>query len=403
MANITAADVKKLRDATGAGMMDCKKALEEADGDLDKAVELLRIKGETKVKERGAERTATNGLVAAADGAMIQLNCETDFVAKNEQFQQLAADIVVPRRQDRHRRRRRRCSARRWPTAAPSPRTSTRSAAVIGEKLELPPSSSSAPRAARSRRTCTSRRRTCPPQVGVLVEFEGDDLEAARGAAMQVAAMRPQYVTRDEVPADVVENERRIAEATAREEGKPEQALPKIVEGRVNGFFKDVVLLEQPSVQDSKKTRQGRPRRGRRHRQALRPLRGRRRLTGADWQTDRRHAPGAAHRRRGGRDRAGTHGGHRHGRGLVAVRGATEPHRYRRVLLKLSGEVFGGGKLGVDPDVVAGLARQIADVVRDRRAGRHRRRRRQLLPRRRAVRSAAWTGPAPTTWACSAR
>ena len=93
-----------------------------------------------------------------------------------------------------------------------------------------------------------------PPQVGVLVEFEGDDLTAARGAAMQVAAMRPTYVSRDEVPADVVENERRIAEATAREEGKPEQALAKIVEGRVTGFFKDVALLEQPSVQDSKKS-----------------------------------------------------------------------------------------------------------------------------------------------------
>ena len=106
MADITAAEVKKLRDATGAGMMAAKKALVEADGDHDKAAEMLRIKGETKVKERGAERSATNGLVAAADGAMIQLNCETDFVAKNEQFQQLAADIVVPRRQDRHRRRR---------------------------------------------------------------------------------------------------------------------------------------------------------------------------------------------------------------------------------------------------------------------------------------------------------
>ena len=88
----------------------------------------------------------------------------------------------------------------------------------------------------------------------MLVAYEGDDEAAARGAAMQVAAMRPQYLTRDEVPADVVENERRIAEATAREEGKPEAALPKIVEGRVNGFFKDVVLLEQPSVQDQKKT-----------------------------------------------------------------------------------------------------------------------------------------------------
>jgi elongation factor Ts len=93
-----------------------------------------------------------------------------------------------------------------------------------------------------------------PPQVGVLVEFEGDNLDAARGAAMQIAAMKPQFVSRDEVPVDVVENERRIAEATAREEGKPEQALPKIVEGRVNGFFKDVALLEQSSVQDSKKS-----------------------------------------------------------------------------------------------------------------------------------------------------
>ena len=93
-----------------------------------------------------------------------------------------------------------------------------------------------------------------PPQVGVLVEFTGDDAEAARSTAMQIAAMRPQYVTRDEVPAETVETERRIAEATAREEGKPEAALPKIVEGRVNGFFKDVVLLEQSSVLDSKKT-----------------------------------------------------------------------------------------------------------------------------------------------------
>ena len=90
--------------------------------------------------------------------------------------------------------------------------------------------------------------------MGVLVEYDGPDADAARGAAMQIAAMRPQYVTRDEVPADVVAKEREIAEATAREEGKPEQALPKIVEGRLNGFFKEVVLLDQPSVTDSKKT-----------------------------------------------------------------------------------------------------------------------------------------------------
>ena len=93
-----------------------------------------------------------------------------------------------------------------------------------------------------------------PPTVGVLVEYEGGDAEVARGAAMQIAAMRPQYVSRDEVPEDVVAKEREIAEATAKEEGKPEKALPKIIEGRVNGFFKEVALLEQPSVQDNKKT-----------------------------------------------------------------------------------------------------------------------------------------------------
>ncbi len=93
-----------------------------------------------------------------------------------------------------------------------------------------------------------------PPAVGVLVEYDGGSEDVARGAAMQIAAMRPEYVSRDEVPADVVAKEREIAEATAREEGKPEQALPKIIEGRLNGYFKQVALLDQPSVQDSKKS-----------------------------------------------------------------------------------------------------------------------------------------------------
>jgi elongation factor Ts len=253
MANITAAEVKKLRDATGAGMMAAKKALEETGGDFDKAVETLRIKGETKVKERGAERSATNGLVAAADGAMIQLNCETDFVAKNEQFQQLAADIVAHAAKTGTGD----VQALLAETLADG-RTVAENidsvAAVIGEKLEL---TAVVVLGAEGRQVATymhKRAADLPPQVGVLVEFEGDDLTAARGAAMQVAAMRPTYVSRDEVPADVVENERRIAEATAKEEGKPEQALPKIVEGRVTGFFKDVALLEQPSVQDGKKS-----------------------------------------------------------------------------------------------------------------------------------------------------
>ena len=250
---ITAAEVKKLRDATGAGMMAAKRALEEVEGDFDKAVETLRIKGETKVKERGAERTASNGLVAAADGAMIQLNCETDFVAKNEQFQQLAADIVA------HAAKTGMGEVEKLlDQMLADGRTVAENidsvAAVIGEKIEL---AAAVVLGAEGRQVASYMHRRSsdlPPQVGVLVEFEGSDLDAARGAAMQIAAMRPQYVSRDQVPDDVVDSERRIAEATAREEGKPEQALLKIVEGRVNGFFKDVTLLEQPSVQDSKKT-----------------------------------------------------------------------------------------------------------------------------------------------------
>ena len=249
MATISAADVKKLRDLTGAGMMDSKNALTEADGDFDKAVEALRIKAGAKVNKLGA-REATNGLVAAAEGAMIQLSCETDFVAKNEDFQTLAANIVAhaaavkPKDVEP-------CSRRRWPTARPSGRTSRPRSGVIGEKLVL---SKLAVFDGTVATYLHRRNPDLPPQVGVLVEFTGDDLTAARGAAMQVAAMRPVYVSRDEVPEDVVANERRIAEATAREEGKPEQALTRIVEGRLNGFFKDNVLLEQASVQDSKKT-----------------------------------------------------------------------------------------------------------------------------------------------------
>jgi elongation factor Ts len=253
MATITAAEVKKLRDATGAGMMAAKKALEEVDGDFDKAIEALRIKGETKVKERGAERTATNGLVSAADGVMIQLNCETDFVAKGEQFQQLAADIVghVSRTGTTDLTA---VLAEKMADGRTVSENIDAVAAIIGEKLELKAVVSLGADGGQVASYMHKRSADLPPQVGVLVEFEGTDLDAARSAAMQIAAMKPQYLTRDEVPADVVENERRIAEATAREEGKPEQALTKIVEGRVNGFFKDVTLLEQQSVLDSKKS-----------------------------------------------------------------------------------------------------------------------------------------------------
>ncbi len=250
MPTITAADVKKLRDRTGAGMMDAKHALTEADGDAEKAVEILRIKGETKVTKRGAERQASAGLVAAAEGAMVELNSETDFVAKNEQFQQLAADIVAHAAATKPADVAALLSQRLADGKTVEENVASL-AAVIGEKLQL------GRLAAFDGQVATYMHRRAsdlPPAVGVLVEYDGDDLAAARGAAMQIAAMRPLYVSRDEVPADVVAKEREIAEATAREEGKPEQALSRIIEGRVNGFFKDVVLLEQPSVQDSKRT-----------------------------------------------------------------------------------------------------------------------------------------------------
>ena len=249
MANITATDVKKLRDLTGAGMMDCKSALSEADGDHDRAIEILRVKGAAKAAKRG-QRTASAGLVAGQDGALVELNSETDFVAKGEQFQQLSADVVAAV-----------ASAKTDdPTAIAEAKTADgrtvaeaidHLAAVLGEKLAL---GRVAYFSGQAVRYLHRRASDLPPTVGVLVEYEGDDAEAARAAAMHIAAMRPDYVSRDEVPAEVVAKERAIAEATAREEGKPEQALPRIVEGRLGGFFKASVLVEQPSVQDPKKT-----------------------------------------------------------------------------------------------------------------------------------------------------
>jgi elongation factor Ts len=248
MSTITAAEVKKLRDSTGAGMMDAKRALTEAEGDFNKAVEVLRVSGQAKAAKRGAERSATNGLVASSDGALLQLGAETDFVAKNEEFQRLAADAVQAVAASR-------ADSVEAAKAAPLPSGQTVADAVeelavkIGEKLEV---SAAAYFDGRTVAYLHRRASDLPPQVGVLVEYDGADQAAARTAAMQIAAMRPQYLSREEVPTDLVENERRIAEATAREEGKPEQAVPRIVEGRVNAFFKDVVLLDQPSVTDNK-------------------------------------------------------------------------------------------------------------------------------------------------------
>ena len=253
MPNFTTADVKKLRDLTGAGMMDTKKALEEADGDFDKATEILRIKGAKDVGKR-AGRTAANGLVAHSGTSLLELNCETDFVAKNSDFIDLAATLVAFVDETKPADLEALLAAKLGDgrTVAESIESAS---AKIGEKLVV-------------NRFATldgdvaiymhRKSPDLPPQVGVAVQFTGKSDEAAesdaRGIAMQIAAMRPKYVTRDEVPNDVVATERRIAEETAREEGKPEAALPKIVEGRVNGFFRDFVLIEQASVADNKKT-----------------------------------------------------------------------------------------------------------------------------------------------------
>jgi len=253
MANFTAADVKRLRELTGAGMLDCKNALAETDGDFDKAVEALRIKGAKDVGKR-AERATAEGLVAAKAGALIELNSETDFVAKNAEFQALADQIVNAALDAKA------ADVETLKAAVIGDKTVEQAiaelSAKIGEKLEL-------------RRvqyfdgnveTYLHRRAAdLPPAVGVLVEFgPGSDPDtstaAAHAVALQIAALKARYLSRDDVPDDVVASERRIAEETAKAEGKPEQALPKIVEGRLNGFFKDAVLLEQPSVSDNKKT-----------------------------------------------------------------------------------------------------------------------------------------------------
>ncbi|HWH01761.1 MAG TPA: translation elongation factor Ts [Pilimelia sp.] len=253
MSNFTAADVKRLRDLTGAGMMDCKKALEEAEGDFDKAVEILRIKGAKDVNKR-AGRTTANGLVAHSGKALLELNSETDFVAKNDEFVALAQQLVE------HGERAGATDAESLlATTLPDGRTVAAAvqdlSAKIGEKLVL---NRFAVLDGDVAVYLHRKSPDLPPQVGVLVEYTGRSDEAAdadaRAVAMQIAAMRPKYLRRDDVPAEVVETERRIAEQTAREEGKPEAALPKIVEGRVNAFFKDFVLLEQASVADQKKS-----------------------------------------------------------------------------------------------------------------------------------------------------
>ncbi|QGF24948.1 translation elongation factor Ts [Raineyella fluvialis] len=247
---ITAADVKKLRDATGAGMMDAKKALTEADGDFEKAVEILRVAGQAKTAKR-ADREASNGLVANKGGALVQLGSETDFVAKNEEFIALA-DTIVEAVEAAKATDLETAKAVKLPDGSTVDEAIQSLAAKIGEKLEL---KNVAFFDGKTNVYMHRRSSDLPPQVGVMIEFEGDDEGTAHRTSMQIAVMNPRFLTRDEVPAEEVDKERAIAEEIAKEEGKPEKAIPRIVEGRVNGFFKDIVLLEQVSeVSDTKET-----------------------------------------------------------------------------------------------------------------------------------------------------
>ncbi|HVE64307.1 MAG TPA: translation elongation factor Ts [Mycobacteriales bacterium] len=255
MATISAADIKKLREATGAGMTDCKNALVEADGDYDKAMEQLRVKGLKGVAKREG-RSASNGLIAAVldgttSGVLVELNCETDFVAKGERFGQVAATVVAALSKARP-------ADLDAALAADSGTGSTvkdfldEANAGLGEKIELRRFAAYDGAFVASYLHKTSP--DLPPQVGVLVELTGDAPEVAKDVAQHIAAFTPVYVSREDVPADVVAKEREIAEATAREEGKPEGALAKIVEGRVTGFFKEATLLEQAFAKDNKKS-----------------------------------------------------------------------------------------------------------------------------------------------------
>ncbi|WP_347110509.1 translation elongation factor Ts [Paenarthrobacter sp. S56] len=256
MANYTAADIKALRERTGAGMMDVKKALDEANGDAEKAIEIIRIKGLKGATKREGRSTA-EGLVAAkvtgGVGVMIEVNCETDFVAKADKFIQLADKVLNVAVES---------GAADLETLLATEVDGKKLAdvvieegAVLGEKVVVRRISRIEGTTVDAYLHKTSK--DLPAQVGVLFAVDGEGEAAATAAhdvAVHVAAMAPNYLTREDVPAELVESERRIAEETAKAEGKPEAALAKIVEGRVTGFYKGEVLLDQAFAKDSKKT-----------------------------------------------------------------------------------------------------------------------------------------------------
>jgi elongation factor Ts len=253
MADVSLADIKALRERLGTGMVDTKNALVEAGGDLEKAVEILRLKG-AKGNAKRADRSTSEGLIAAVESAtattMIELACETDFVAKSDKFVALG-NVVLQALAD---------SGAETLEAAlavlsdgkPLAAVIDDEAAILGEKVEL----RRVVRVPGDKFSVYLHRtnKDLPPQVGVVLSYTGEDAETARSIAQHISFADPQYLTRDDIPAADVENERRIVEEISRGEGKPEAALPKIVEGRVNAYLKQVALLEQDYARDNKLT-----------------------------------------------------------------------------------------------------------------------------------------------------
>ncbi len=254
LAGYTSEDIKALREATAAGMLDCKKALDEAEGDFNKALDIIRVKGLRGVTKREGRLTSNGAVVAKVVGnlgVMLELNCETDFVAKGERFITLADELLA------HLQNVQSDSVELFLATTMANGKSVQSVvdeanATLGEKIELRRIAviKDAPVGIYLHRTSPD----LPPQVGVLVELVKDVADIGKEIAQHIAAFAPKFVNRDEVPADLIENERRIAEASAREEGKPEAALSKIIEGRVAGFVKEVSLIEQSFAKDAKKT-----------------------------------------------------------------------------------------------------------------------------------------------------
>ncbi len=253
MADFSLADLKALRERLGTGMVETKNALVEAGGDLEKATELLRLRG-AKSNAKRADRSTSEGLVAAKEGdgftTLLELACETDFVAKSDKFVALGnvvLDAVVA------------AGATNVDEALAADAGGKTvadvindEAAILGEKIELRRVSALSGDSFAVYLHKTSQ--DLPPQVGVVVAYSGDDAATARSIAQHISFADPQYLSRDDVPAEAVENERRIVEEITRAEGKPEAALPKIIEGRLGAFYKQVALLDQAYARDDKKS-----------------------------------------------------------------------------------------------------------------------------------------------------